>query len=404
MSKYKIVVLDFETTGLNSKVDEILQVSAIDQDGNVLINEYCKPKSISSWEEAEAIHKISPSMVLDKKPFEDYVEILSNILTNADEIIIYNADFEVGFLKKYGVEFNNNIYDLMLEFAEIYGQWNEYYGNYTWKSLDDCCLYYGYYLGNAHNSLEDCKATLYCYNKVINNDSRYEGKEYIGKTVKEFLDEAWIKVDNRGITLRIYPIGKKRKNWYLYGEIKTYDDINYHELLDSKIHEIRYTSPRYFSIYVDSFLQGDYDLLQKEVEKLKEKNSELQEENTKLINDKYENYRLYREENEKVVKLEKKINKMKEKLGLVVKEEKKIPIFNSYGFYTAEYCRTTKKPMIQQNEYKAFENVLLSKTRCKGIKQPVRENEPIYAFLRVMHGYCALYYRNIKDGIEDDKN
>lgn len=41
----------------------------------------------------------------------------------------------------------------MYEFAEIYGQWNEYYGNYTWKSLDDCCLYYGYYLDNAHNSL-----------------------------------------------------------------------------------------------------------------------------------------------------------------------------------------------------------------------------------------------------------
>lgn len=119
--KYEKVVLDFETTGLSSKYDEILQVSAIDQDGNVLINEYCKPKSISTWEEAEAIHKISPAMVFDKKPFEDYVEILTDILTNAAEIIIYNADFEVGFLKKYGVKFNTKIYDLMYEFAEIYG-------------------------------------------------------------------------------------------------------------------------------------------------------------------------------------------------------------------------------------------------------------------------------------------
>ena len=45
---------------------------------------------------------------------------------------------------------------------------------------------------------------------------------------------------------------------------------------------------------------------------------------------------------------------MKEKLGLVLKEKKKVPVFNSYGFYTAEYCRTTKKPIIQQSEYRAL--------------------------------------------------
>lgn len=395
MSKYKKVVLDLETTGLSSKYDEILQVSIIDEKYNILINEYCKPKEINEWKEAESINKISPEMVKDKKHFDEYIEIVSDILTNADEIIIYNADFELGFLRKYGVKFNNNVYDLMYKFAEIYGQWNEYYGNYTWKSLSDCCLYYGYYLDNAHDSLEDCKATLYCYKKVINNEGRYEGKEYIGKTLKEFLDEVWGKVGNEDITLRAYPIGAKSIKGYFCSRIKNYDDIKYQELLNSKIHEILYNSPRNFSVWIDRCLQGDYDLLKDEVEKLKERNTKLDEENNRLRKSKYENYRLYRDEEEKVVKLEKKIKKMKEKLGLVLKEKKKIPMYNSYGFYSAEYCRSTKKPMIQQSEYRAFKNVLLSKTRCKEIKKPVGENEEIYAFLRVMNGYCALYYRDL---------
>ena len=320
-------------------------------------------------------------MVFDKKPFEDYVEILTDILTNAAEIIIYNADFEVGFLKKYGVKFNTKIYDLMYEFAEIYGQWNEYYGNYTWKSLEDCCLYYGYYLDNAHNSLADCKATLYCYNKVINKEDRYDGKEYIRKTVKEFLDEAWVKVNNKSITLRIYPIGAKRKDWYFNGEIKSYDDIKHKELLDCKIHEVSYTAPRYLSIYVDSFLQGDYDLLQKEVEKLKKQNSELEEETKKLRNARYENYKLYTEANEKVVKLEKKINKMKEKLGLVLKEKKEVPVFNSYGFYTAEYCRTTKKPMIQPSEYRHLKMFYYLKLDVKKLRSQFVKVKKFMLFL-----------------------
>ena len=396
MFKYKKVVVDFETTGLSSEYDEILQVSAIDQDGNVLINEYCKPKSITEWEEAERIHNISPEMVLDKKPFEDYVEVLTNILTNADEIIIYNVNFEKGFLNKYGVQFNDNFYDLMIKFAEIYGEWNDYWETYKWQKLSTCCTYYGYYLKNAHDSLEDCKATLYCYNKIINNEGRYEGKEYIGKTVKEFLDEVWRKVNNNSIKLRIYPVGEKRIKGYFYGEIKNYDDIKYKELLNNRIHDISYNSPKSFSVWVDKYLQADYDLLLEDLEKLKERNSKLQEENNNLINAKYENYRLYKEENEKVIRLERKIKKIKEKLGLVLKEKKKISMYNSCGFFSAEYCKSTKKPMIQQSEYKAFKNVLLSKTRCKEIKQPVREGEEIYAFLRVMNGYCALYYRNLE--------
>ena len=63
-----------------------------------------------------------------------------------------------------------------------------------------------------------------------------------------------------------------------------------------------------------------------------------------------------------------------------------------YGTYTAEYCRSTGKPMYQREDYKAREN-LYSKTQCKRMGKPVKDGEEPAAFYRVQHGYCGLYER-----------
>lgn len=310
----EVIVIDLETTGLNKYgADEILQVSIIDEYGDTLINEYCKPKHLNSWEESEEIHNITPVMVKDKKYFEEYADTIRNILDNAERIVIYNAEFELMFLKKYDIKIDRaKVYDLMVEFSKIYDEWNDYHKSYKFQSLESCCYHYSYKEFDAHNSLEDCKATLYCYNKLIKTE--------------------------------------------LQKQIKSLEETN-SELEESK-------------------LKKENNKLIKKVAKLKEE----------LKSEKYN-----------VKSLEKKITRMNCKKLIIADNDsfkKDIEIFNDYGFYTADYCKSTRKPLFTSSTYSAFSDKLLSKSRCKQIKRPVTEKEEIYGFYKVKNGYCALYYRD----------
>ena len=161
-----IATIDFETTGFKAGEDEVLQVSIIDDEYNTLLNVYCKPTNKAEWIEAERVNGITPLMVCNELPFERYTETVRDILERAEKVIAYNADFENSFLQAYGIQIDKDKWiDPMLIFAEIYGQWDEYHGNYKWQNLSKCARYYGFDF-KAHNSLDDVKATLFCYEKM----------------------------------------------------------------------------------------------------------------------------------------------------------------------------------------------------------------------------------------------
>ena len=169
----KIVAIDFETTG-QEREDEVLQVSIIDGEYNVLLNTYCRPRNKKNWEDAQGIHGITPEMVANELSFEEYVPMVADILQRSDLVIAYNVAFENGFLRSYGIEIEREKwFDPMLKFAEIYGEWNDYYCDYKWQSLEECAAYYGYEF-KAHDSLEDVRATMYCYKKMMYQQYMWE--------------------------------------------------------------------------------------------------------------------------------------------------------------------------------------------------------------------------------------
>lgn len=164
----KVVVFDTETTGLNPFEEEILQLAIMDGDGNILLNTYIKPYLKKSWHNAEQIHGISPNMVADAPYMHELIPQIKGIFESAELLVTYNGEFDERFLDEYGIKLSKvPEFDVMLEFAPIYGKWNGYYDYYEWQELSICASYYGYEF-KAHDALEDVKATLHCYKCMVN--------------------------------------------------------------------------------------------------------------------------------------------------------------------------------------------------------------------------------------------
>lgn len=169
----KYIVLDTETTGLNAAEDELLQVSIIDEEGNVLFDSYIRPTQHTEWAEAEHINHITPEMVADAPIIAEVMPEITDILKRYDKIVGYNVRFDADFLKNNGAEFadNTNFVDSMKIFSLYFSADNKRcklteaadYFCYDWSEHKE-----------AHNSLGDCFATLYVYKKLTTNTMTIE--------------------------------------------------------------------------------------------------------------------------------------------------------------------------------------------------------------------------------------
>ncbi|MCH9277240.1 3'-5' exonuclease [Bifidobacterium amazonense] len=180
------IVLDTETTGLHPQYDEILQLSIIDGDGNVLTNNLYRPERHDSWPEAQRIHHISPLDVADKPSIQDDLQQIQAILDRAQEVCVYNADFDLAFLGELGLRLDKSkVMDTMREYGRRY-HYTPYY------KLENAAKECGYRY-HAHDALADCQATL----KV---QQRLEGKAGTGGISKAI--DAAKKIDDARKTVQ----------------------------------------------------------------------------------------------------------------------------------------------------------------------------------------------------------
>ena len=226
----KEIVIDTETTGLDMFEDELLQVSIIDTDGNVVFDSYFKPIRHSEWYEAQNVNHISPEMVADAPSIYEKAAEINAIISQADLVIGYNVGFDLMMLANNGVISIKDIksYDVMERFAEIYGEWSEWYQIYKWQSLARAAEYCGYdwsrQNGKEHNSLADCFATLFvkqnmelCKKEREREEQEERKKNY--EEIKEFIcdDENLKDAERMKVSfIRVMDKYKAKEQWQEY--------------------------------------------------------------------------------------------------------------------------------------------------------------------------------------------
>ena len=178
--------LDTETTGLDPRVEKIIEIAIVDSNGDTVLDTFVDPQ-MQIPESATAIHGIRNNHVRGHKTLEelwpDLVEILSG-----NHIVIYNSDFDRAFFPDY-LNCANKISCAMKEFARYRGLYNHRYSNYRWHRLINAAIYVGHrWQGSAHRALSDALACRSVWNYL---EQYYENRIYkeLNKNEENYLPD-----------------------------------------------------------------------------------------------------------------------------------------------------------------------------------------------------------------------
>lgn len=180
---FPLAVVDVETTGLNCKKDNIIEISAIKYDvGFVPVS--CFSTLINPGTDLDlditCLTGITNEMIVNSPEISQVVQSFSNYIAGCN-IAGHNLPFDLSFLFVNGVQLNEKVryYDTLtiakrtLEKGKTSYNSDEFDEDYFLKydvddyKLDTLCSYYGIYRDNAHRSLSDCFATGIAFKHLI---------------------------------------------------------------------------------------------------------------------------------------------------------------------------------------------------------------------------------------------
>ena len=156
------VIIDTETTGLGSS-DEVIEIAAVDIDGNVIVNTLVNTfRSVPA--EATRVHGIREEDIKDVPTFDIVWRGQLEEIFKRRTICTYNIEFDIKMIKQslkiYGIRFPSKIKTacIMKMFAEYRGVWDSNRNHFKWFRLEAAARLCGIEIqGNLHRALEDAQ-------------------------------------------------------------------------------------------------------------------------------------------------------------------------------------------------------------------------------------------------------
>lgn len=170
----KVVCFDTETTGRSKVYDELIQITIVDENCNILLESYIRPVKHKTWEKAQKVNHISPEMVQDAPTAEELAPQIEQIMKQADYIVGYNVQFDIGFLQKdCGIEIpKEKVVDSLKLLKDECKKKNIFLPRYQLGNAIDfyCPEAKSAYLENAHDAACDAIATMKVYEAQIDKE------------------------------------------------------------------------------------------------------------------------------------------------------------------------------------------------------------------------------------------
>lgn len=170
--RLQTLYLDLETTGLDKKKDEIVEISIVDDAGKTILNSLVK-STVDIHPEATKTHGITKNMLAEAPTVKDLEEDIIELLTGK-HVVTYPISFDMRFLT---YQMRNVIAAescCMLEFAEYYGRLHKEPWPYQWQSLKFAARFVKYeWFGPQHRALSDALACRAVWRYMMKNPIIY---------------------------------------------------------------------------------------------------------------------------------------------------------------------------------------------------------------------------------------